>query len=82
MVKEPERTCIVCRKKGTKNEFVKVVKNKLGEFAIEKDKRLDGRGAYICKSPECRQKCLKSKTLNRVFKTDVPMTIYEELVNG
>ena len=34
----PERTCIVCRKKGTKENFFKVVKNKNGEVCLEKDK--------------------------------------------
>lgn len=81
MASKPERTCIVCRTKGTKENFLKVVKNKNGEFSIEIDKRLDGRGAYICKNKECYEKCIKSKALNRAFKTIVPVEIYEELKN-
>ena len=82
MASKPERTCIVCRTKGEKSNFIKVVKNKNGEFAIEKDYRLDGRGAYICKNKDCYEKCLKTKALNRSFKTSVPISIYEELING
>ena len=81
MVSKPERTCIVCRVKGSKENFLKVVKNKSGEFFIETDKRLDGRGAYICKKSECFEKCKKTKALNRAFKTVVPAEIYEELKN-
>lgn len=78
---KPERTCIVCRKKGDKSLFVKVVRNKNGDIAIEKDKKLDGRGAYICKNEECFAKCVKTKALNRVFKTNIPQNIYEGIVN-
>lgn len=76
---KPERTCIVCRTKGTKDNFIKVVKNKNNEFQIEKDKKLDGRGAYICKKTECIEKCKKTKALNRIFKMEVPSSVYEEL---
>lgn len=79
MVSKPERTCIACRKKGSKENFLKIVKNKNGEFMIQRDVQLDGRGAYICKKQECIEKCKKTKALNRVFKTVVPAEIYEEL---
>lgn len=79
MASKPERTCIACRAKGSKENFLKVVKNKNGDFAIERDVRLDGRGAYICKNLECIEKCKKTKALNRAFKTVVPAEIYEEL---
>ena len=80
MASKPERTCIVCRKKGSKENFLKIVKNKNGEFAIERDVKLEGRGAYICKnSSECFEKCIKTKAFNRAFKTNVPVSLYEEL---
>lgn len=79
MVSKPERTCIACRLKGSKENFLKIVKNKNGVFMIERDVRLDGRGAYICKKQECIEKCKKTKALNRAFKTVVPAEIYEEL---
>ena len=82
MAANPIRTCMACRKKGSKENFVKIVKNKNGTFAIELDKPLEGRGCYICKSQECFDKCLKTKALNRAFKTNVPIQIYEELKNG
>ena len=81
MTNKPERTCIACRKKGSKENFIKIVKNKSGEFKIERDKKLDGRGAYICKTSECAEKCAKTRALNRVFKTVVPQEVYEELKN-
>ena len=81
MTSRPERTCIACRTKGVKENFLKIVKNKNGDFSIERDIRLDGRGAYICKKQECIDKCKKSKALNRAVKTVVPAEIYEDLKN-
>ena len=78
----PERTCIVCRKKAGKENFLKVVKTKDGGFAVQREKKIDGRGAYICKDSECLAKCQKTKALNRVFKTNVPTEIYEDILNG
>ena len=78
----PERTCIVCRNKGDKSNFIKIVRNKNGEVLIETDKKLDGRGAYICKDEKCLNGCKKAKALNRAFKTTIPENIYEGIVNG
>lgn len=80
MQKQPERTCVVCRKKGTKDNFIKVVKNKSGEFLIEDGMRLDGRGAYICKNEDCITKSKKTKAFARVFKTNVPLELYDKLL--
>ncbi len=74
----PLRTCIVCRKKSTKNEFIKVVKTSDGAVKLLQP-GVEGRGAYICASPECIKKCIKTKALNRVFKTQVDSIIYQEL---
>ena len=82
MVSNPVRTCMACRTKGSKDKFIKIVKNKDGSFAIERDNKLEGRGCYICNNKECFEKCLKTKALNRAFKTSVPLEIYEELKNG
>ncbi len=75
----PQRTCIACRKKGDKSNFLKVVRNKNGEVMLEKDKKLDGRGAYVCKNADCVKKCQKTRALNRIFKTEISQNLYEEL---
>ena len=76
-----ERSCIACRKKGSKSNFIKIVLNKSGDINIETTKKLDGRGAYVCNSEECINLCLKKKALSRVFKQNVSDAVYEELVN-
>ena len=78
----PLRTCICCRTKGEKNNFIKIVKNKNGNISIETDKKLEGRGAYICKNIDCAKKCQKTKALNRVFKQEVNQNLYEDIANA
>lgn len=78
---EPVRTCVACRNKGTKENFFKVVMNKNGEVLVETTKKLDGRGAYVCKNQECLNLCKKKRILNRVFKKEVPENVYEELLS-
>ncbi len=77
----PERTCIVCRKKADKNNFLKLVKNAGGKISIERETKLEGRGAYICKNEQCILKARKTKALSRAFKTNVSEELYEELEN-
>lgn len=78
---EPERTCIFCRKKGTKDNFYKIVISKDGKFAVETDKKLDGRGAYICKNETCVSGMIKAKSLSKVLKKNILPSVYEEIKN-
>ncbi len=71
--------CIVCRGRSDKKELVRVVKNKDGEVFLDKTKKANGRGAYVCKSKECFEKLKKTRALNRAFKCDIPLEIYEKL---
>ena len=75
----PERTCIVCRTKGEKNAFIRIVKTKNGIF-LDKTGKLAGRGAYICDSAECINKCKKTRALNRAFKQEISEETYLELI--
>ena len=77
----PERTCIVCRTKGDKKSFIRIVKTKDGIF-LDKTGKLAGRGAYICDSLACINKCKKTHALNRAFKQEVSEETYIELVNS
>lgn len=74
------RTCCVCRKKMPKSELTRVVKSANGQILIDNTGKVEGRGAYICKSDECINKLKKLKSLNKAFKCQVSDEIYEELL--
>lgn len=80
MKKIPERTCIVCRTKADKTNFIRIVKTPDEQFKLDKTGKLNGRGAYICNSAECINKCAKSKALNRAFKTNVSEQTYLDIL--
>ena len=73
------RMCICCRKHLDKKELIRVVKNKNGEFFIDRTFKADGRGAYVCKNSECLLKLKKQRGFNKAFKCEVPKEIYDEL---
>lgn len=72
----PERSCSVCHNKYDKSELIRIVRTPNGEFIIDSTGKAQGRGAYICKSRECIEKCIKKRALNKSFKTNVPDELY------
>ena len=75
----PLRMCIVCREMKPKQELVRVVKNKDNQVFIDQTFKANGRGAYICNNKECIAKCIKTKTLNKAFKTSISEENYKLL---
>ncbi len=72
-----QRICAVCRKKQDTNNMTRVVRLN-GDFVIQKDKRLNGRGAHICSA--CVIKAVQTKALNKSFRSKLPDKIYDELL--
>ena len=68
-----------------KKELYRIVKNKNGDIFLDKTGKSDGRGAYICDKQECLQKLRKARLLNKIFKSEVPDSVYDgiaEAFNG
>ena len=76
--KIPLRTCIACKECKPKRELIRIVKTE-ESFLIDKTGKMNGRGSYICNSEECLNKLIKQKSLNKVFKTNLPIEVYESL---
>ena len=74
-----ERTCIVCKQKQDKNQMSRIVCDGQSVL-IENEKKLNGRGAYICKDEKCISSLIKNKSLNRAFRKNVSLETYEEIV--
>ena len=79
MKKLPERTCIGCNTKKTKNELIRIVRNKEGNIFVDKTGKANGRGAYICDNIECLEKAIKNNRLERNFEIKIDNEIYDEL---
>ena len=77
--KQPQRTCMGCNQKKDKKDLIRIVKNKQNEITVDRTGKQEGRGAYICDNPECLEKVIKSKRLERVLETTISQEIYESL---
>ncbi|MCL2456783.1 MAG: YlxR family protein [Defluviitaleaceae bacterium] len=59
-----------------KNSLFRIVATADGKIFFDADGKAQGRGAYICKNPDCLQKTQKSKGLERSLKRVVPSEIF------
>lgn len=77
--KIPQRQCVGCRTMTDKRELVRIVKTSEGEIVLDTTGKKSGRGAYVCRNPECLRKARKSRALERAFETAIPAEVYDAL---
>ena len=77
--KIPERMCVVCRTHKDKKELLRVVLNKEEGLLIDVTGKKNGRGAYICKRPECLRKARKQRRLETSLECSIPDEVYQKL---
>ena len=70
------RRCIVCRNVKHKSELLRVVKA-ADNFSLDITGKQDGRGAYVCNSPDCVASLMKRRNLDKVFKTKLLDKLYD-----
>ncbi len=73
-----ERRCVACRTESQQYDLIRIARID-GEYLIDKNFKLGGRGAYVCKKPECIALTIKKHLLNKAYKCNVGSKIYEEL---
>lgn len=77
--KIPQRKCVGCNESKDKRELLRIVRTAEGEISIDVTGRKAGRGAYICKNPECLRLAKKGKRLERAFDAEISDEIYAKL---
>ena len=75
------RSCIVTKEKLPKMQLVIVVRTPENNVIVDITGKANGRGAYLKKDAEVFSKAKKSKILDRVLETEVPDSIFDELMN-
>ena len=79
MNRQPQRTCMGCNEKKDKKDLIRIVKNKNNEITIDRTKKAQGRGAYICDNIQCLEKIIKTKRLEKILDMKISEEIYEHL---
>ncbi|MCK5866852.1 MAG: YlxR family protein [Mycoplasmataceae bacterium] len=74
-----KRKCIATSKLYEVTELIRVVKTKSNEFFV--DSSTNGRGAYIWIGLKDTTILRRQRLLNRTFKGEVPLSVYDEIEN-
>lgn len=87
--KIPMRMCTGCGEMKPKKELVRVVKapektdengNALPpEISLDLTGKKPGRGAYLCRNPECLRLARKARRLERAFSCKIPEEVYDRM---
>jgi len=78
--KVPLRMCLGCQEMKPKKELIRIVKSSDGgDIKVDLTGKVSGRGAYICKNPECLEKAYKAKRIEKALEKGVSQDIYEAL---
>lgn len=75
------RQCISCGERMDKKNLIRIVKETgSGSFCIDRFKKMNGRGAYVCNNEGCLKKMAKARRLDRSFKMHIPIEVYNNLI--
>jgi predicted RNA-binding protein YlxR (DUF448 family) len=77
--KTPQRMCTGCMEMRPKKELIRVVRSKDGDVSMDLVGKKPGRGAYICKDPQCLMKAFKTKRLEKNLETKISEELYNKL---
>lgn len=77
--KVPMRMCTGCGEMFDKRTLVRVVKSPEGEISLDLTGKKSGRGAYVCKNPDCLKKARKKKALERAFSVQISEEVYNAM---
>jgi hypothetical protein len=79
-ITKKERMCCVCRSRKPVEDLVRIARERSEtgfKYFVDKVGNANGRGAYICHG--CTDKAIKTRALNRSFKTNIDNSVYEDL---
>ncbi|MDE5714967.1 MAG: YlxR family protein [Anaeroplasmataceae bacterium] len=74
------RTCVASKEVCEKKDLIRIVRTPEKEVIIDLKGKANGRGAYLKKNKEIILKAKKSKVLDRKLEIDVPVEIYDQLL--
>lgn len=77
--KIPERQCLGCNAHKAKAELLRVVRDPEGNVSLDFKGRKPGRGAYLCKSPECLRKARKNRRISGSLKCEIPDAVWDAM---
>ena len=62
-----------------KKEMLRVLRTAQEGIVLDATGKKNGRGAYLCRNPQCLEKAIKNKGLERSLKVKIPEEVYDTL---
>jgi hypothetical protein len=75
----PLRTCVACGRRAPQRRLLRLAVSR-GRVAADPGRRLQGRGAYLCPAPECRERLAGQRNKSRHFRRRLPEGAWRELM--
>lgn len=76
----PQRTCVGCGVSSAKRELVRFVRTPEGVVEPDPTGKRAGRGAYLCRNPECWRPAIMKGRLEHALKTKLNRDQRQSLV--
>lgn len=70
------RQCVACKARKEKHLLLRISRLPNGKIIFDPEQKIQGRGAYVCPSPECIQKAKAKELLSRSLEGKVPFKVY------
>ncbi|HEY9721852.1 MAG TPA: YlxR family protein [Oscillatoriaceae cyanobacterium] len=78
--REPERQCVACRRLAPRSALIRLVRTPEGAIALDSTIHQQGRGAYVCRTPECVELAARRGALQRALRHRVPEDLMREVL--
>lgn len=75
---QPQRTCLGCGRKGTKEDFLRIVRLPDGNVVVTQDRKVHGRSAYVCPVQACIKAAVKK--IEKALKINLTKDSKDELI--
>ena len=79
MKKIPMRRCLATGESFPKKELLRIVRTPEGTIKVDTTGKMNGKGAYLSKSPEALKIVKDRKLLNRAFQMEIGEEVYLEI---
>ncbi len=79
--RQPQRTCIACRRVAGKRELVRLVRTDSGNIEVDTSGRMAGRGAYLCRRRECWEAGLRGGRLEHALRATMGEYNRQQLIS-
>lgn len=77
--KVPTRTCTGCGSSSDKRAFVRFVRTPQGHVEVDSTGKANGRGAYLCATPDCFETARKRRRLDSALRVNLQEDDYTRL---